>query len=111
MALARSPDENFIEIDASKEGLGHCMSKSTPSLCAHSDLWVAFGIETVIPYVAVLLKRRVVIIAGDADHAVILAKTLTQLVPHRADTSILYPSLRLVSSGETYKYGRNERGE
>lgn len=47
-------------------------------------------------YVAVLLKRRVALIAPDADRVVRLLEATAALAPHRKDTSILFPNIDIV---------------
>lgn len=83
--------------------LSSLLSPSRPLIAcrALSDLWNTFGIETVLLYVAVLLKRRVVMIGGDAEHAVVLARTVAQLTPHRNDTTQLYPNYDIVRRGRS----------
>ncbi len=47
-------------------------------------------------YVAVLLKRRVALIAPDAAQVVTLLEALAAQAPHRKDVSVLYPNVDLV---------------
>jgi hypothetical protein len=54
------------------------------------------GRQTILLYVAMLLKKRVVILSPDVDQLLQLTRVLPQLVYQRQDWQVLYPHLDTV---------------
>lgn len=54
-----------------------------------------FGIESILIYIAVLLKKRVVVVCPDVEELLELMRTLPQFVFSRQDWSILFPHVAM----------------
>lgn len=63
------------------------------------ELASVFGIEVVVLYTAMILKRRVAILCPSVDRLLQIGRAMPQLVYQRQDWSILHPLVDSVSSG------------
>eukprot|EP00729_Bicosta_minor_P003622 gene3622-6186_t len=72
-----------------------------------------FGVESILIYIAVLLKKRIVVVSSDASELQDLVRTIPQFVYKRQDWSIIHPNVDtsndevadLVASGGAYVAG------
>eukprot|EP00730_Choanoeca_flexa_P013870 TRINITY_DN5808_c0_g1_i2.p1 TRINITY_DN5808_c0_g1~~TRINITY_DN5808_c0_g1_i2.p1 ORF type:complete len:328 (+),score=88.48 TRINITY_DN5808_c0_g1_i2:1-984(+) len=62
----------------------------TPSL---KELWQSMEMETILAFVAVVLKRKVVVVASTPDQAASLARAVLHLDPTSINYDIYYPLL------------------
>jgi len=63
-----------------------------PSL---KDVISRFGVETILIYIAVLLKKRIAVVCPDVEKLLNVVRTIPQFVLSRMDWDILYPNVEL----------------
>lgn len=63
--------------------------------CSFKDLVREFGVETILIYNALLLKKKVVVYASSIESLLTVCRTLPLLVLHRKNWDIVYPQCEL----------------